>query len=505
MADLTYQQAYQRAVAANSFYSRYQDRWQFLMDSYQGGDSYRNGQYLQRYQLEKDSEYQMRLANTPLDNQCRSLVNLYVSFLFRLPPKREIEYLEDNPVVEDFLEDADLDGRNLNAFMKDVATWSSVFGHVWVCVAKPNVGAVTLADELAQNARPYLSLYTPLSVLDWLFERQPNGSYALSYIKVLEEVSDTETVVVEWTKTTITRTTLDTKQKTATRLEQEVNELGRLPWICVYAERSPVRGLGQSLIDDIADQQRMIYNELSEVYDSIRLDTHPSLVATNDTQVHGAAAGQIITMPEAMDPNLKPYVLQFQGGQIDKIYLSIENRRKMIDSMGNVGAVRVSATREMSGIAIETEFQLLNARLTNIADNLELAEEQVWQELCLYLGVEWTGTIEYPNNFALRNIDNELDQLAKMKTLTARPEVQTEIDYRIAEILDIETIEAENPNYVETSGEEMAHPETTADNRQSHIQEMIMAGYEDSEILDLHPEITQQDILAAKQALLNLQ
>ena len=95
----------------------------------------------------------------------------------------------------------------------------------------------------------------------------------------------------------------------------------------------------------------------------------------------------------------------------------------------------------MSGIAIETEFQLLNARLSSIADNLELAEEAIWQEVAAYLGIEWTGTIDYPDNFALHNIDNELDQLARMKALSTLPEVQQEIDKRIAEILDIELLE----------------------------------------------------------------
>ena len=441
MSDLTYSQAYQQARSTNIVYDRYQDRWQFLMDSYQGGDSYRNGGYLQRYTLESDKEYALRLNNVPLDNQCRSLISLYVSFLFRSTPVRDFGSLENNPIIENMIEDADLDGRNINAFMRDVATWSSVFGHVWICIAKPNVGATSLAEEIALGARPYLSLYTPLAVTDWSWEQQPNGGYALKYIKVVEEINGENNKVVEWTKETITTYTLDEQQKRATNVEVIPNGLGRIPFICAYADRSPVRGIGQSLIDDIADQQRMIYNELAEVYDSIRLDTHPSLVATETTKADGASAGQIITMPETMDPNLKPYVLQFQGGQIDKIYLSIENRRKMIDGMGNVGSVRATETREMSGIAIETEFQLLNARLSTIADGLELAEEQIWQEVCQYMNTTWDGCITYPDNFALRNIDNELDQLDKMKTLSARPEVQQEIDYRIAEILDIESLE----------------------------------------------------------------
>lgn len=441
MAEFTLQQAYQKAVATNQLYSRNRERWQFYLDSYQGGEDYRNGAYLQRYQLENDKDYNLRLMNTPLDNQCRSLISLYVSFLFRTTPSRDFGVLEDNMMIEDILEDADLDGRSMNAFMKDVAIWSGVFGHVWVNVSQPDVGAVTLADQLAQGVRPYLSLATPLCVTDWRWARQANGSWALEYIKVVEEVNDTVTVIKEWTVDTITTTEINTTSNTAQDYYVEPNQLGRLPWICVYAERTPVRGLGNSLVSDIADQQRMIYNELAEVYDSIRLDTHPSLVATADTNVTGAAAGQVITMPDNLPPDMKPFVLQFQGGQIDKIYSSIDYRRKMIDSMGNVGSVRSTSTREMSGIAIETEFQLLNARLSSIASNLELAEEQIWQEVCTYIGVEWTGTIEYPGDFALRNVDNELDQLAKMKTLSTRPEVQLEVDRRIAEILDIEQLE----------------------------------------------------------------
>lgn len=455
MAELTtFENAYLQATSGNTTYSRNQQRWKFLLDSFTGGQAYREGAYLQRYALEKDQEYAVRLNNTPLDNQCRSLISLYTSFLFRQNPERDFGVLEENPTIEAILEDADLDGRSMDAFMKDVAQWCSVFGHMWICVAKPDVGAITLADEQALGARPYLSLYNPLAVTDWRWARQPNGGYQLEYIKYVEEVNGTETVVKEWTYDTITTYKVDTQQERVLDIVIDLNGLGYLPFVCAYAERSPVRGLGNSLIDDIADQQRMIYNELAEVYDSIRLDTHPSLVATAGTNAQGAAAGQVITMEENLDPNLKPYVLQFEGGQIDKIYASINNRKKMIDSMGNVGSVRATETTKMSGIAIETEFQLLNARLSSIADNLELAEEQIWQIIYTYMGYEWDGEIEYPGNFALHNVDNELDQMAKMKSLTSRSEVQTEIDSRIAEILDIEILEAQLGTEQQLEGEQ---------------------------------------------------
>jgi phage gp29-like protein len=48
------------------------------------------------------------------------------------------------------------------------------------------------------------------------------------------------------------------------------------------------------------------------------------------------------------------------------------------------------------------------------------------------------------------------------------------------------------------------HPTTTPANRTEHIQEMIMDGYTDEEILAIHSEISQADITAAKEALLDL-
>jgi len=52
--------------------------------------------------------------------------------------------------------------------------------------------------------------------------------------------------------------------------------------------------------------------------------------------------------------------------------------------------------------------------------------------------------------------------------------------------------------------EEMQHPTTTPADRSAHIKEMIMQGYTDQQILQIHSEISQADITAAKQELLDL-
>jgi hypothetical protein len=325
-------------------------------------------------------------------------------------------------------------------------------------------------------------------------------------IRYIEEINDTVTVVKEWTEDIISTTTIDNRQEKATDYYEEINELGKLPFVLVYADRSPVRGIGQSVIDDIADQQRAEYNELSEIEESIRLDSHPSLVATKETaQGITAGAGSLIQLPENLDPQLKPYLLEFSGAPVASIYTSIENRRKMIDSMANVGSVRATESREMSGVAIETEFQLLNARLSSIADNLELAEEQIWQWIAEYAGLPWAGEITYPDNFALRNVDQEITKLTQIYSTVTNPVMRAAIEHELAELVDLDLEEyAGSPETAAEEADEEQHATTTPENRAEHIQSMIMEGYEDDEILDIHPEITAEDILAAKQALLNL-
>ena len=143
-------------------------------------------------------------------------------------------------------------------------------------------------------------------------------------------------------------------------------------------------------------------------------------------------------MPENLDPGLKPYALEFSGASIDSIYKSIGHTIEAIDKMANTGAVRATESRTMSGVAMETEFQLLNARLSEKADAMELAEEQLWKIYASYTGQEWTGTIEYPGSFNIRDTQSEINQLRTAKETASDPAVIREIDERLLSWLGVD-------------------------------------------------------------------
>jgi hypothetical protein len=418
----------------NREYMRNRDRWQFLLWSYTGGEEYRRQGYLTRYKLEDNSQYQQRLNTTPLDNHCQSVIQVYTSYLFREQPKRELEAWEYQPDVEDFLNDCDYDGRSLDAFMKDVATWSSVFGHSWILMTKPNLGAATLGEEQSLGVRPYVNLLTPLAVLDWTWTRTASGRYELTMFKYIEEIVDKITVVKKWTPTTIETWIMEDEKREARVSSVEANGLGMIPAVLAYNKRSIVKGIGVSDITDIADLQRLIYNYNSEVEQSIRLDGHPSLVVTPDVQ-YGSGAGAVIVVPENSDAGLRPYYLEHSGGNIASIHNSITQCVEAINRLSNTGGVRATETRTLSGVAMEVEFSLLNSVLAEKADQMELAEEQLWRLYAMYTGREYTGKIHYPGSFNVKDAQREYQQLATAKSAATDPTVLRIIDEQLVELM----------------------------------------------------------------------
>jgi hypothetical protein len=300
------------------------------------------------------------------------------------------------------------------------------------------VGALTKGDELAQDVRPYVNLITPLTVTDWRWRRLPNGRYNLEYFKYIEEGNDTVSTIREWFTDEIHTWIVDHKNRTVMEHIIEPNPLGEIPAICAYNQKSPVRGLGVSDIADIADAQRTMYNLTSEVEQSIRINGHPTMVKTVDVEM-SAGAGAIAIMPDNMDPGLKPYVMSVST-DTNQIFTAIEHVTNAIDKMANTGSMRSNQPTVMSGVAQEQEFQLLNNKLSEKADSLQLVEENIWQWFAYYQGMTWAGEIEYPNSFNIKDKNSEIDLLVKARQAATDPRVLQLIDRAIVELL------GEDPN-----------------------------------------------------------
>jgi len=297
-------------------------------------------------------------------------------------------------------------------------------------------------------------------VLDWQYTRSPNGRYDLVYFKYLEDVNQSIRVVKEWRPESIKTTIVDVDNNSIQDVIEEENQLGMIPVVCLYNVRSTVRGIGISDLADISDAQRFIYNATAEVLESIKLDSHPSIVATSEVNM-GSGAGAIIQIPDNLDSGLKPYALEFSGANIESMYKSIEHTIDAIDKMSNTGAVRATESRTLSGVAMEVEFSLLEAKLSEKADAIELAEEQLWKIWCAYMDTTWDGEVNYPGSFNIRDTQKEINQLQTARNSATDTKVIKEIDKEILRWLEvdedkIESLDAFQPHLMRdpTTGEE---------------------------------------------------
>lgn len=405
-----------------SRHKHYQEKfkdWHFHLMSYLGGQDYQEGYQLNRYILETDQEYLKRAENTPIDNHCKNVVQIYSSFLFRVPPTRDYGSLQGDPQLESFINDADLDGRSFNNVIREMQVNASIYGTCWAILDKPAVQTQTRAEEIQLDIRPYISLYTPENVLNWDFERTLNGRYVLTRLVLLEDLFDDVATIRVWTNEDITTYKVKdyTKGYSTSKpmlLDEMPNMLGKVPAVILYNQKSQRRGIGISDLNDVAELQKAIYNDYSEIEQLIRLSNHPSLVKTPNVEA-SAGAGSIIEMPEDLDYNLKPYLIQPSSQSLDGIMNNINMKVEAINRITHMGAVRATQDRVQSGIALQTEFQLLNARLSEKADYLQNAEEQIWKLFAEWQNQTFDGEIIYPDSFNLRDYASDLQFLQAAK------------------------------------------------------------------------------------------
>jgi hypothetical protein len=412
--------------------------WEFYIRSYLGGNDYKNGYYLHRYILETPEEYDQRIRHTPVDNHCKNVVQIYTSFLWRVPPTRDYGTLDGDQQLESFLVDADLDGRSFDTVMREVQMNASIYGNCWVVIDKPQTNLKTRAEELSQDIRPYMSIYTPENVVNWNYKRASSGRFYLDFLVIVEDINHERAILKVFTEETIATYEVPDYDKEyadgdARLIEEIANPIGKIPAVNVYNLRGAKRPIGISDLADVAFLQQSIYNDYSEKEQLIRLANHPSLVKTPNVEA-SAGAGSIIEMPDDLEPSLKPYIIQPSGQNLDGIMKCIQNKIDAIDRITHMGSVRATSGQIASGIALQTEFQLLNARLSEKADYLENAEEHIWTLFSTWQDKEWDGKVDYPDTFDIRDWANDLQFLQMAKASGIRSETfNKELDKQIAE------------------------------------------------------------------------
>ena len=393
-------------------------KYKFFQDSYDGGQAYKDGKYLIRHKREKDENFKLRLERASFMNFCAPVIDVNTSYLFREEPTRDLK--KDSTAVDDFLVDADLEGRPWNKVVRELSKLAGAMGAMGVIVDKPKGKAISRAEELKLGIRPYVAIYNPRAILYWEFERI-GGIPTLTKL-ILQEGEAMELLqIVVWTLEEWA--IYKKKEKTGPEsnkfelVDSEANELKRIPFALLRNRDSFKKMTGLSDIADIADVNRRIYYLDSDSLEIIENCGFPILEGSSDALNATGGDGEEIDIgtESVLDRGDEPESGGFRFVEaphtsleaILKWYLQAIENIKYLAKIGS-GDAQTSGQAE-SGAALELRFQQLNALLCDKAENCESFEKTIFELIGLWEKEEIDIEITYPRKFGVRDLAHDLD------------------------------------------------------------------------------------------------
>jgi hypothetical protein len=269
-------------------YTTWKTTWEKLVHIYDGSGGFLDGKYLVAHPREwKDHE-----ATTPrqptkkliarrklarYENVAGTLLDQKRAALFRESITRTVGKSDksDPHPIELWWKDVDGAGCSITDWMADAFTFAALFGHVGHYMDR---ASAETAKTAADQAQPFLRLYTPLDIPDWRLDDQ-GRLIAVRLMEAAPELDPTkphisgqyrERLVTEDGWQLFDRTKFGLVTETTTGDE---HTFGCVPFVIQYAKRRKLEQLiGQSVLGD-PNLYIDLYNITSEIRELLRGQT----------------------------------------------------------------------------------------------------------------------------------------------------------------------------------------------------------------------------------------
>jgi len=378
--------------------------WRLYLSAFEGIETIIANGYITQHEREPDAAYERRIKELYGFGYSKSIVRILNFFLFKEPTNNTLQPLEKEEQWQMFMKDTNLYGDDFDTVMMRTTLYASVLGQMGILVDKSPAKFPNLAAEKAAKVYPYLAIYFPSAILDWSFDKDENNRPYLSMIKLLNN-DGTYTI---WTTTNWEiweiqlnddGTPKDADTDEAKLINSGINELGFIPFLWLYNNKSPKEGIGVSDLTEISRIDISIIKNTSQIEEVIDYAAFPMMIkAMRNAKPDEVASPQgddevSVSAIQEYDPEYpetKPEWMKTEVGEsITSILENISKKISEIYRSSNVGGLASTEiqTQAKSGVALNTEFQMLNAELVAKAINLEKAENRIlefwlkWQKL----------------------------------------------------------------------------------------------------------------------------
>lgn len=447
--------------STHSKYDKNIDYWDYFQAAYKGTRQLVENNYaIIQHERESSKNHTKRQTEAYGFNYSGSIIDLFSFYLSKETAVRDMGPLANDKQWSKFNDDCNLYGDNFDNWLIDAQKWASVLGHVGILIDKSSITYATVEEELKQNVYPYVARYFPQNILDWEFARDQNNRPYLSKLKLKDSDGTYRIWTTKWWATykadidsgesgTIMNITTgkpvggkaatsDNNKDMMIKSESSGDNpfidpstgRGEIPFVWLYNIRGEEYPLGISDIKDIADIDVSIINNLSESEEVITYGAFPMLLKPMRADGIGPEGrGNLdVTGPTAIlefdpeHPESKPEWLASQVVEPIRAILELIGLKASeiyrISNAGGMAATEIQ-TQAKSGVALKSEFQLLNGKLVNKGKNAEEAERSIKKYWCMWQKRDEAIediSVEWPETYDIENLAQDLENAVVAKT-----------------------------------------------------------------------------------------
>jgi len=424
-------------------YSARLAHWKKWRAVYDGTDEIIAGEYFKQHERESDENYERRCDEALSYGLSRSIVDLFVQYLFLNPPERDYGRLSADLLFGAFLDDCDYQSNSLELRLREDAKWASVYGHIGYLVDRPRETSQNRQQDLENDWHPYIVRYFPDAILDWQFRRF-NGKQRLQYIKLYDSDGTYRLWWPErWEVWSVT------EDGTPVLEGQGANPLGEIPFVWLYSAPSPDKpGIGISDMKELARFDLSIMNNISQgdeviTYAAFPMMRKPMKRAGEESEDSTGPTAVLEFNPEF--PDGKPDWLEAKVKEpIDAILGWIAAKELRAHKHAHATFVSgIGQANAKSGIALQIEFTELGAALARKAAGLEECEENIYWFWARWQETAFDGSVNYSKSFDITELKSVLEDLLTARSLVPSRTFSVEVAKRAARAvlpdLDAET------------------------------------------------------------------
>jgi len=423
------------------------DEYKFLLAAYEGIREIVKLGKIKKHERESQESYDKRIEEIYSFEYTKAIIDLLNFYLFKKPVTRKLGTLEGDSKFQAFLEDCNLYQESFDSWLFEQNRYSSIEGMIGVLVDKSSKQYENQKEEIEAGVYPYVSSYFPTNIYDWVYDRDEANRPFLAYLKIYDDDGQYRLWWVDkfeiWEEPEpIDEKDLITPQSTAQKIAEGINPIGEIPFVWMQNIKHRKKPLGMSDVHGVARIELSIIRNLSQGEEVIDYAAFPmmrkpnkeylpdgpipgdSLDETGVKAVLGFDAEHPESKPDWLEAKVREpidAILSWILRKVDEIYRTV--------NVGGMAGTEISKSAK-SGIALRTEFQMLNSLLVRKAINLEKAEEKI-----IYFWLKWEDqanlldnvSIERERKYDVEDLASDLENILTSSIIVKSQKFQKEI------------------------------------------------------------------------------